>query len=209
MRVQEEPRAQAQVQEQVQSREGTPAQVQEDSRAQVRPQPACESVEDATPATSVAAMASSAEARVPAVSASATPAVPVSAPASVSAGSTSAASASMMAAPTSAASAPPVSAGVASQPGLSDAARTILENPASLQRMWQSANALLKKQKPPHGVLFLQTKPVYDEQRGLMVVEFPAECTFAFSTVQSAEIQQELVTCSLRRVGRRFRSSML
>lgn len=64
-----------------------------------------------------------------------------------------------------------------------------LQNPAALQRIWQAALATLKKNKAAHGVLFLNTKAIYDEARSLFMIEFPAENTFAFKTVQKPDVR--------------------
>ena len=67
-----------------------------------------------------------------------------------------------------------------------------LRNPAALQRMWQSVLAALKKGKAAYGVLFLNTKAVFDEASGTLAIEFPAENDFAFKTAQGAGVQEEL-----------------
>lgn len=67
---------------------------------------------------------------------------------------------------------------------------TNLENPAALQRIWQAALAALKKNKAAYGVLFLNTKVVYRADRGVLVIEFPVENTFAFKAVQKPDVQQ-------------------
>ncbi len=38
-------------------------------------------------------------------------------------------------------------------------------------------------------MLFLNTKAVYDERNGLLVIEFPAENSFAFKAVQKSDVQ--------------------
>ena len=70
------------------------------------------------------------------------------------------------------------------------------DNPAALQRIWQAALASIKKAKAAYGVLFLNTKAVYDADRGGIVIEFPAENTFAFNAVQKPEVF-EVVKASL------------
>ena len=71
----------------------------------------------------------------------------------------------------------------------SDQQKASLQNPAALQRVWQAALATLKKNKAAYGVLFLNTKAVYDERNGLLVIEFPAENSFAFKAVQKSDVQ--------------------
>ena len=71
----------------------------------------------------------------------------------------------------------------------SDQLKASLQNPAALQRVWQAALATLKKNKAAYGVLFLNTKAVYDERNGLLVIEFPAENSFAFKAVQKSDVQ--------------------
>ena len=89
---------------------------------------------------------------------------------------------------TSAAQAAP-SAQVESGAPASDQLKASLQNPAALQRVWQAALATLKKNKAAYGVLFLNTKAVYDERNGLLVIEFPAENSFAFKAVQKSDVQ--------------------
>ena len=62
-------------------------------------------------------------------------------------------------------------------------------NEAALQRIWSSAIASLKKSKAAYGVLFLNTKAVLDEGRGMLVIEFPVENAFAFNAVQKPDVQ--------------------
>ena len=64
-----------------------------------------------------------------------------------------------------------------------------LRNEAALQRIWSSAIASLKKSKAAYGVLFLNTKAVLDESRGMLVIEFPVENAFAFNAVQKPDVQ--------------------
>lgn len=64
-----------------------------------------------------------------------------------------------------------------------------LRNGAALQRIWSSAIASLKKSKAAYGVLFLNTKAVLDEGRGMLVIEFPVENAFAFNAVQKPDVQ--------------------
>ena len=64
-----------------------------------------------------------------------------------------------------------------------------LRNEAALQRIWSSAIASLKKSKAAYGVLFLNTKAVLDEGRGMLVIDFPVENAFAFNAVQKPDVQ--------------------
>ena len=64
-----------------------------------------------------------------------------------------------------------------------------LRNEAALQRIWSSAIASLKKSKAAYGVLFLNTKAVLDEGRGMLVIEFPVENAFAFNAAQKPDVQ--------------------
>lgn len=67
-----------------------------------------------------------------------------------------------------------------------------LSNLASLQRLWAGVLASLKKSKAAYGVLFMNTKAVFDGATGTLLIEFPAENDFAFRAVQKAEVQAEL-----------------
>ena len=62
----------------------------------------------------------------------------------------------------------------------SDQLKASLQNPAALQRVWQAVLATLKKNKAAYGVLFLNTKAVYDAGKDTLIIEFPAENSFAF-----------------------------
>ena len=64
-----------------------------------------------------------------------------------------------------------------------------LRNEAALQRIWSSAIASLKKSKAAYGVLFLNTKAVLDEGRGMLIIEFPVENAFAFNAAQKPDVQ--------------------
>ncbi len=75
---------------------------------------------------------------------------------------------------------------------LPDALLQSLRNPASLQRMWQAVLSALTKAKTAYGVLFLNTKAVFDEASGTLAVEFLPENDFAFKTAQGAGVQEEL-----------------
>ena len=70
--------------------------------------------------------------------------------------------------------------------------RANLTNPAALQRVWQAALAALKKNKAAYGVLLLNTKALYDEARQTLVVEFPAENSFAYKAVQKPDVMDAL-----------------
>lgn len=63
---------------------------------------------------------------------------------------------------------------------------------ASLQRLWAGVLASLKKSKAAYGVLFMNTKAVFDAAAGVLAVEFPAENDFAFRAVQKPDVQTEL-----------------
>lgn len=67
-----------------------------------------------------------------------------------------------------------------------------LRNAAALQRSWQQAMAQLKKAKAAYGVLFLNTKAVFEEASSTLAIDFPAENDFAFRAVQKPDVQDEL-----------------
>lgn len=67
-----------------------------------------------------------------------------------------------------------------------------LRNAAALQRSWQQAMAQLKKAKAAYGVLFLNTKAVFEEASSSLAIDFPAENDFAFRAVQKPDVQDEL-----------------
>ena len=69
---------------------------------------------------------------------------------------------------------------------------------ASLQRLWAGVLASLKKSKAAYGVLFMNTKAVFDAAAGALLIEFPAENDFAFRAVQKPDVQAELAQ-ALRR----------
>ena len=95
----------------------------------------------------------------------------------------------------------------------SDQLKASLQNPAALQRVWQAVLATLKKNKAAYGVLFLNTKAVYDAGKDTLIIEFPAENSFAFKAVQKpgragSGVGRVNQACgeslhSLRRAGRR------
>ena len=62
-----------------------------------------------------------------------------------------------------------------------------LTNPAALQRFWQAALALIKKEKAAYHVLLLNTKLTYDAQTASLAIGFPAESEFAFKAFQKPE----------------------
>lgn len=84
--------------------------------------------------------------------------------------------------------APAPSAASAAAPAPQSAANGSFDNPAALQRIWQAALASIKKAKAAYGVLFLNTKAVYDAERGGIVIEFPQENAFAFNAVQKPDV---------------------
>lgn len=93
----------------------------------------------------------------------------------------------------SAAAVPSAAAGTAASAGeLSAAALANLNNPAALQRTWQQVLGSLKKVKAAYGVLFLNTKAIFEEESATFVIEFPAENDFAFKAVQKPDIVDEL-----------------
>ena len=73
-----------------------------------------------------------------------------------------------------------------------------LSNMAALQRLWAGVLASLKKSKAAYGVLFMNTKAVFDAAAGALLIEFPAENDFAFHAVQKPDVQAELAQ-ALRR----------
>ena len=94
----------------------------------------------------------------------------------------------------------PVSAPLASAAAgaLSPEITAALSNMASLQRLWAGVLASLKKSKAAYGVLFMNTKAVFDTAAGALLIEFPAENDFAFRAVQKPDVQAELAQ-ALRR----------
>ena len=73
-----------------------------------------------------------------------------------------------------------------------------LSNMAALQRLWAGVLASLKKSKAAYGVLFMNTKAVFDAAAGALLIEFPAKNDFAFRAVQKPDVQAELAQ-ALRR----------
>ncbi len=81
--------------------------------------------------------------------------------------------------------------GAAMVPGLVD----VLRNPATLQRMWQNAMGMIKKANPAHAVLFFNTRPVLDAEKGVLIIELDAANAFAANALQKPEVQSELQQC--------------
>ena len=103
-------------------------------------------------------------------------------------------------------SAPPAQADSAAVPAASGAAPSAelaasLQNPAALQRIWQATLSTLKKNKAAYGVLFLNTKALYRADKGLLVIEFPAENSFAFKAVQKPDVQDAVLTALTQACG--------
>lgn len=76
-----------------------------------------------------------------------------------------------------------------------------LRNAAALQRCWQQAMAQLKKAKAAYGVLFLNTKAVFEEVSSTLAIDFPAENDFAFRAVQKPDVQDELARAIAQAFG--------
>ncbi len=117
------------------------------------------------------------------------------APAAAPAAATSAAVAPAPSTASAPVSAPPASAAAGA---LSPEITAALSNMASLQRLWAGVLASLKKSKAAYGVLFMNTKAVFDAAAGALLIEFPAENDFAFRAVQKPDVQAELAQ-ALRR----------
>ena len=116
-------------------------------------------------------------------------------PAAAPAAATSAAVAPAPSTASAPVSAPPASAAAGA---LSPELTAALSNMASLQRLWAGVLASLKKSKAAYGVLFMNTKAVFDAAAGALLIEFPAENDFAFRAVQKPDVQAELAQ-ALRR----------
>lgn len=130
------------------------------------------------------------------VPAAVAPASAATAPAAVApAAATSAAVAPAPSTASAPVSAPPASAAAGA---LSPEITAALSNMASLQRLWAGVLASLKKSKAAYGVLFMNTKAVFDAAAGALLIEFPAENDFAFRAVQKPDVQAELAQ-ALRR----------
>ena len=76
-----------------------------------------------------------------------------------------------------------------------------LSNPAALQRLWQAALTTLKKEKAAYGVLFLNTKAVFEPSANALSIEFPAENTFAFKAAQKPDVQAAVASALMRVCG--------
>lgn len=76
-----------------------------------------------------------------------------------------------------------------------------MENPASLQRMWQATLASLKRSKAAYGVLFLGTKAVWNAQSNMLSIEFPKENAFAFKAVQKPDVQEAVAAALSQACG--------
>ena len=116
-------------------------------------------------------------------------------PAAAPAAATSAAVAPAPSTASAPVSAPSASAAAGA---LSPEITAALSNMASLQRLWAGVLASLKKSKAAYGVLFMNTKAVFDAAAGALLIEFPAENDFAFRAVQKPDVQAELAQ-ALRR----------
>ena len=116
-------------------------------------------------------------------------------PAAAPAAATSAAVAPAPSTASAPVSAPPASAAAGA---LSPEITAALSNMASLQRLWAGVLASLKKSKAAYGVLFMNTKAVFNAAAGALLIEFPAENDFAFRAVQKPDVQAELAQ-ALRR----------
>ncbi len=109
------------------------------------------------------------------------------------------------AAPASVASASPQQAAPqAVGAGASAQLSASLGNPAALQRIWQSALSSLKKEKAAFGVLFLNTKAVFDAAAGALAIDFPVENTFAFKAAQKPDVQDAVASALERACGERL-----
>lgn len=165
----------------------TPAPVAPAAPTPAQSAPAAPPEAPAAPAPSPAPAAPAPAAAPPAAS-EASPAVSASAPAPQAAPAPSVSAPAPVPAPASVpapAAASPVASGA-----VPPEVAAILGNAASLQRLWAGVLASLKKSKAAYGVLFMNTKAVFDGRA--LIVEFPAENDFAFRAVQKPDVQQEL-----------------
>ena len=101
-------------------------------------------------------------------------------------------------APSTASASAPAPSAPAAAGSLSPEIVATLSNMAALQRLWAGVLASLKKSKAAYGVLFMNTKAVFDAAAGALLIEFPAENDFAFRAVQKPDVQAELAQ-ALRR----------
>ncbi|WP_455803349.1 DNA polymerase III subunit gamma/tau [Adlercreutzia sp. CNCM I-6215] len=106
--------------------------------------------------------------------------------------------AAVASAPSTASAPAPAPSAPAAAGSLSPEIVATLSNMASLQRLWAGVLASLKKSKAAYGVLFMNTKAVFDAAAGALLIEFPAENDFAFRAVQKPDVQAELAQ-ALRR----------
>ncbi|MGI6045343.1 MAG: DNA polymerase III subunit gamma/tau [Eggerthellaceae bacterium] len=79
-----------------------------------------------------------------------------------------------------------------------------VKNPASLQRTWQVALARLKKANVAYGMLFMNTKAVYDEEKQSLRIDFPPENQFAFQAVQKKDVKEALEDAIVQAFGRAY-----
>ena len=106
--------------------------------------------------------------------------------------------AAVASAPSTASAPAPAPSAPAAAGSLSPEIVVTLSNMAALQRLWAGVLASLKKSKAAYGVLFMNTKAVFDAAAGALLIEFPAENDFAFRAVQKPDVQAELAQ-ALRR----------
>ena len=106
--------------------------------------------------------------------------------------------AAVASAPSTASAPAPAPSAPAAAGSLSPEIVATLSNMAALQRLWAGVLASLKKSKAAYGVLFMNTKAVFDAATGALLIEFPAENDFAFRAVQKPDVQVELAQ-ALRR----------
>ena len=95
----------------------------------------------------------------------------------------------------------PAPVSVAPAPASADSRLAALANPATLQRVWQATLAAIKKRKAAYGVLFMGTKALFDEASGMVKVQFPAENSFTFGTVQKPDVQDALAEALAKAAG--------
>lgn len=167
--------------------------------AHVSPRP-LESPEAGAPApTTPAASAASAASVAPAAaSVAATP--PVSASPAENPSASAPVPVSAPAKPASPSASTPVAAPVSAPCIGGESSIAGLNNPAALQRVWQAALQQIKKDKAAYGVLFMNTKTSFDNQRQELVIEFAAENDFAYNAVQKPEALS-VVTQALERAA--------
>ena len=76
-----------------------------------------------------------------------------------------------------------------------------LENPAALQRIWQSACSILRQSQSPSSVFFLNTKVSYDAATQAIVILFSAQNDFVFKQAQKPEVQQSVAAALQQAYG--------